>query len=880
MAGSFFDSSVFLKKMKFGFGYIKFSLFIGLVFSALSWQKFIDIPSSLKVSLLVETSAPDNEVGAIFCDDGKGYRGVNRNDLEYSDSNRVGENLYKFKVKLPCGDATKSIRFDPVWGDGEVKLKEFAIRTYRWFDIDVSNRGAKEIGAINSIAMIEYLEDGVLIKSAGIDPIVELLSGVTEYYEVRKFDAIILVLLIGAVFALLIKTFQLALSFLLKNGPSIEQFRERIGLQLDRAIGVASSTLLSRVREEKEVNTLAYTAALLLSFLAALNFTSSIYLFPSISFFSCLLATLILYLLVVLLLAALDLSFFREGKSWVLPVFAILAPVVFFFDTVLFSLNGMHLGHGLTLLLDGGLKNFQRNLEFTKLSKELLYLYELGVVGLIFLSIAFSVYGKYKFARFSVKLSVINVFWSVALLVVVLLSEQYFSRYIKQPKQWVQEQTDLPIYIPFFEASDYIFSLPASVDVSVAPSATLQHDLDHGLGKPFPNVYIFIMESVREDMISPETSPNIFSFKMGNLAFEKGVANGNATHYGWYSIINSRLPISWEYVKNNKVLHGSEALRILKTFGFEVNIFTSKDLAYLDSLAILFNNGELYDYISPRFSGSVPAGDYQANEQLINNIEVSANSTPELNIIMWDSTHYPYRWPSGFPGEFVPYAGTPDSGINLNKAKELAIAQPDLILNRYRSSIKYLDSLFGKFISELKENSLYEDSIIVVVGDHGQQFMEHNYLMHGRTMYKEDLHIPLYFKLTGEASLDPKGLVASQVDIMPTVLANLGIKIPVENYSDGDDLSNPSPSSKFVVSAAAGFKNTPYKFQLESINQKVLFEIDRLDPAHSKRVVVTDVLTNQDVSKFSAGGSSDAIGKQIYDDFLEKLTYISFISKP
>src|SRR5438270_7875322 len=88
----------------------------------------------------------------------------------------------------------------------------------------------------------------------------------------------------------------------------------------------------------------------------------------------------------------------------------------------------------------------------------------------------------------------------------------------------------------------------------------------------------------------------------------------------------------------------------------------------------------------------------------------------------------------------------------------------------YDGEIAYADMALGSFLSYLKQHGWYENSVIVVVGDHGEGLGEHQEETHGIFLYDSTLHVPLIVKL-------PRGsggrAVESQVrttDILPTVL--------------------------------------------------------------------------------------------------------------
>ena len=94
----------------------------------------------------------------------------------------------------------------------------------------------------------------------------------------------------------------------------------------------------------------------------------------------------------------------------------------------------------------------------------------------------------------------------------------------------------------------------------------------------------------------------------------------------------------------------------------------------------------------------------------------------------------------------------------------------------YDGEIAYADAALGHLIDYLKKQNLYDDAVIVVVGDHGEGLGDHNEDTHGIFLYDSTTHVPLIVKL-------PKGRFAGKVveaqvrtiDIMPTVLDLLGI---------------------------------------------------------------------------------------------------------
>jgi len=97
----------------------------------------------------------------------------------------------------------------------------------------------------------------------------------------------------------------------------------------------------------------------------------------------------------------------------------------------------------------------------------------------------------------------------------------------------------------------------------------------------------------------------------------------------------------------------------------------------------------------------------------------------------------------------------------------------------YDGEIAYVDSAIGRLLTELRARGLYDQSLIVVVADHGEAFGEHGEWSHGLFLYDETLHVPLLIKLPATDSARPR--IESRVglvDIAPTLLQEVGIAAP------------------------------------------------------------------------------------------------------
>jgi choline-sulfatase len=105
----------------------------------------------------------------------------------------------------------------------------------------------------------------------------------------------------------------------------------------------------------------------------------------------------------------------------------------------------------------------------------------------------------------------------------------------------------------------------------------------------------------------------------------------------------------------------------------------------------------------------------------------------------------------------------------------------------YDGEIAYADSALAKFLSFLKLHGWYQNSVIVVVGDHGEGLKEHNEDTHGIFLYDSTIHVPLIVKLpVGSQTGKVIDAQVRTTDILPTIIDLL--KIPAPTHLDGESL--------------------------------------------------------------------------------------------
>ncbi len=148
------------------------------------------------------------------------------------------------------------------------------------------------------------------------------------------------------------------------------------------------------------------------------------------------------------------------------------------------------------------------------------------------------------------------------------------------------------------------------------------------------------------------------------------------------------------------------------------------------------------------------------------------------------------------------YTGAEEEQITLrnlsldNGYVDLSEEDKKFWIDLYDSKLYDADQRLGKFFFELKALGILNNSIIIIMGDHGEELFERNRIDHGFSLYDELIHVPLIIYIPYSEQkrfIDKKIIVDEQVrtiDIMPTILDVVGINLDldIKNQMKGTSL--------------------------------------------------------------------------------------------
>ena len=329
------------------------------------------------------------------------------------------------------------------------------------------------------------------------------------------------------------------------------------------------------------------------------------------------------------------------------------------------------------------------------------------------------------------------------------------------------------------------------------------------------NVILLVIDALRLDHLSingynRETSPNIDELISKGTYFSNAYTVLPNTEPTFASILTGMYPHSHgvRMMFHNKLKpHVSTLPEILKSHGY-VTAYTKpgkhpgdgteRGFDFCDPLASKIKNKLMrmqYKMLHP--------GNYigMAEQQFNTAIRwIKKNSDKKFFLMLHtNDLHWPYPAPEPYQEMFdLEYKGSHDFAT-LSEGKisrgELIFGHKKLpeeeikhAIAHYDGGLRYVDEQIGKLMKFLETNNLKEDTLVILMADHGENFREHGYyFQHGEHLYNTAVKVPLAF-INLEVIPKNKKITSlvQNLDVMPTILEFL--RIPLVDNIDGVSL--------------------------------------------------------------------------------------------
>jgi len=322
-----------------------------------------------------------------------------------------------------------------------------------------------------------------------------------------------------------------------------------------------------------------------------------------------------------------------------------------------------------------------------------------------------------------------------------------------------------------------------------------------------PNVILITIDTLRADHLGAygyerDTSPNIDKLAEDGVLYENAFSQASWTYPSLASIHTSLYPsqvsrFSMHLKISDSLLTIAEYMKnnFYGTIGVVANRYASKTYGFAQGFDV-FEERNIMDHDS-------------ITSQLVTDTAVdSIDKYGKKPFFLWIHYMDPHSLYNHHPEHAYRQENSSNIPVPL-KERELApiadsLNEADLrfIVDTYDEEISYTDEYVGKLIEALKDKGLYDNTIIVLTSDHGEEFLDRNRFGHVVTLYNELIHIPLIMHNPLDDQL--KGTTVSQNveirSIAGTIAEECGI--PNNNFKGINLIRTPSEDmdGEFVFS--------------------------------------------------------------------------------
>ena len=299
-------------------------------------------------------------------------------------------------------------------------------------------------------------------------------------------------------------------------------------------------------------------------------------------------------------------------------------------------------------------------------------------------------------------------------------------------------------------------------------------------GKPL-NVVWLVAESWRADTLDAEIMPNTWAFAQTARRFTHNYSSGNGTRVGMFSMFTGIPGNYWFPMLAER--RGAPVIDVLKDQNYQMSFYTSAKFTYPEFDATIFSQ------VPSEQLHEIPGGaqgwekDQQNVSNLLKFIDTRDKSRPFFTFMFFESPHARYY----FPPESVIRTPYPDDINYFALSREQLASQIHLIKNRYINSVHHLDSQFARVFDYLKKNGLLDNTVVLMLGDHGEEFMEHGRWGHNSAFTDQQTRTPLVLWVPGMNPAVYEGM-SNHMDVIPTLMPLFGVRNPKRDYTTGINL--------------------------------------------------------------------------------------------
>lgn len=315
------------------------------------------------------------------------------------------------------------------------------------------------------------------------------------------------------------------------------------------------------------------------------------------------------------------------------------------------------------------------------------------------------------------------------------------------------------------------------------------------------NIIVIALDSWTYNSLDSTNCPNIFKFSKKCSQFNHHYSGGNCTRNGVFSMFYG-LPGTYWYDFMEQQISPVLIDELIKD-NYSIRLYPSASMQNpaFDKNALV----KVAEQCGPTEGSKAWERDRNLALNFIKKLKEKKDGKPIFSLLFFDSLHSmilpdssEYKAPFQPTWEFPKYL---EVGNNTD---------PVPFYNLYKNMLFYIDSYFAKIVAALEENGMMENSIIIVTGDHGQEFNENgkNFWGHNGNFSVEQVQVPLLYYAPAQV---PKQYDhwTSHFDLAATLMQEaLGVNNPTIDYTVGRSLFNTNQRHYMVTDGYNGIAIT------------------------------------------------------------------------
>ncbi|WP_421234158.1 DUF3413 domain-containing protein [Aeromonas enteropelogenes] len=293
------------------------------------------------------------------------------------------------------------------------------------------------------------------------------------------------------------------------------------------------------------------------------------------------------------------------------------------------------------------------------------------------------------------------------------------------------------------------------------------------------NLLVVVVDSLRFDMLNNINMPNLQRYASRNLTFRNHLSSGNDALMGMFGLFYGLPGHYYQDISSEKrppVLF-DEMLRQDYQFG----LFGAMEDAQKYRQSILAGLRKQV-FVSEELDDGKLLSDWQGW------LEKRTPERPWFSLVYLSSPG-DYQLPATMKGPFQPEL------TNFNPATAYRAENLQKLENRYKNSVFYTDQLLEQMLTQLQQQGMSDNTIVVITSDHGQEFNDtrSNSWGAGSNYSPYQVQVPFVLAWPGRDS-QVMSQPSSHLDLVPTLMQGmLGVRNPARDYSIGRSLFDTSP---------------------------------------------------------------------------------------